>query len=121
MKKHILAAIVLALSFASTASADCYSSGVRQGYIQKFSQKGLINKSWEGEMVQEGIRGKGAGSQRSLTNIWKFSVTSASVAAKMDEAVFEGKPVTVKYCQSLIRNPLTQNTSYEVTAVRVLE
>lgn len=121
MKKQIITAIILSLGFASSASADCYSSGVRQGDIQKFSQKGLINKSWEGEMVQEGIRGKGVGSGRSLTNIWKFSVTNASVAAKLEEASFGGKSVVVKYCQSAIRNPLTQDTPYEVTDVRILQ
>lgn len=121
MKKQLIAAIVLALGFSATASAGCYSEGVRKGTIQKFSQKGLVNKSWEGELVQDGIRGKGAGNQRTLTNLWKFSVTDKSVAAKLDEAVFEGKEVTVKYCESLVRNPLTQNTPYEVTAVRVIQ
>lgn len=124
MNKRIILAAVLTLSLAFSAPAmadDCYSSGVRTGSIQKFSQKGMISKSWEGELVQEGIRTTTSPEgKRGLTNVWKFSVTDARVAAKIDEAVFNGKDVAVKYCQSLIRNPLTQNTSYNVVDAKAL-
>lgn len=115
--KKIFAATVLTMSLTAThAQANCYSEGVRTGVIQKFSSKGIINKSWEGEMVQGGIRSR---QQGTVTNVWKFSVTNPVVAKKIDDAIFQGGDVAVKYCQSLIRNPLTQNTSYEVVDVRV--
>lgn len=122
MKKIIIAALLFAsMSLSAVVNAGCYSSGVRKGVIQKFSQKGFVNKSWEGELVQEGIGTQGQGSTRTLTNVWKFSVTDANVAAKVDQAVFDtGGNVVVKYCQSLIRNPLTQNTSYEVVDVKAV-
>lgn len=114
--KKILALVILAMSLTTQAQAGCYSEGVRVGTIQKFSAKGVITKSWEGEMVQGGIRSK---QQGTVTNIWKFSVTNQDVAKKLEDAIFEGGEVTVKYCQSLINNPLVQNTPYEVTAVKV--
>jgi len=97
-------------------AAGCYSEGIRKGDIQKFSVKGVFTKSWEGEMVQEGIRTKQTTSgSAGLTNIWKFSVTDPAVATKINDAIFAGGPVTVKYCQSLFVNRLETNTSYIVT------
>ena len=101
------------------ANAGCYSEGVRSGEIQKFSQKGVFNKSWEGEMVMEGLKVKSAGNGAAVTNVWRFSVTSQDVANKVNVAVFKGGKVSVKYCQALINNPLERNTSYEVIDVAV--
>ena len=115
MKKLILAATV-ALSLINSAKAECYSEGIRVGVIQKFSSKGLISKSWEGEMVQGGIRSKQKGT---ITNVWKFSVLKPEVAKKVNDAIFDGGEVTVKYCQSFIKNPLVQNSSYEVVDIKV--
>jgi hypothetical protein len=117
MKKIILSVVLAIVSFA--ANAGCYSEGIRVGEVQKFSEKGFVVKSWEGEMVQEGIRGKGASGDRTLTNIWKFSVDDATVAKKMNDALFEGGPVTVKYCKKFFNTGLTSSTGYIVTDVRV--
>jgi hypothetical protein len=117
MKKFIIAIVMMFAAF--SANADCYSEGVRSGVIQKFSNKGLISKSWEGEMVQEGVRVKAKGQGAGVTNIWKFSVLKADVAQKINDAMFNGGEVTVKYCQSFIKNLFAQDTSYEVTDVRV--
>jgi hypothetical protein len=115
----IIIMVVLVFTF-KDARADCYSDGVRKGEIQKFSAKGLINKSWEGEMVQDGVRGKQVGQSAAVTNIWKFSVTDPAVAKKVEAAMFEGGRVAVKYCQSAFTNSLMQNTSYTVTDVKVI-
>lgn len=123
MKKFITTVMLfVAMTLSVSAQADdCYSSGVRTGTIQKFSQKGILAKSWEGELVQEGIRTKSnPNGGNGLTNVWKFSVTNAAVAAKIEAAIFDGKNVAVKYCQSMIRNPLTQDTSYAVTDAKAL-
>jgi hypothetical protein len=110
----LLISILLSIS-AFAAQAECYSEGIRSGIVQKFSSKGLVNKSWEGEMVQDGIRTK---QNSGITNIWKFSVLKPEVAKKIETLMFDGKPVTVKYCQSFIRNPLVSNTNYEVVDVK---
>jgi hypothetical protein len=118
MKKRLFAlAIVFALP--ALAQAECYSEGVRVGTIQKFSQKGLLNKSWEGEMVMDGVKAHSSKNGVAVTNIWRFSVLRSDVAKKIDDAVFQGGTVAVKYCQSIFKNPLVQNTSYEVIDVAV--
>lgn len=90
-------------------TSSCYSAGVRTGTIQKFSQTGVFTKSWEGQLVQDGIHTNG---KSGVTNVWKFSVTDPTVARKIDEITFAGKPIALRYCSSLIHNPLSTGTPY---------
>lgn len=121
MKKILKCLVVMMLFMAGLheAAADCYSSGVRVGVIQKFSLKGMVNKSWEGEMVQDGERVKAKGSGAGVTNIWKFSVLDAGVAKKLDDAVFAGSSVAVRYCQQAgLTWTGKTDTEYLITDVR---
>lgn len=119
MKKLLLTATILA-AFCASASAECYSDGIRVGSLQKFSKKGYVTKSWEGEIVMEGtkIRSTGDGGVRG-GNVWAFSVTDPAVAKVVEEAFMSGAPaVTLKYCQANpldITRGLTTSTSYIVT------
>lgn len=109
----LIAFAIVAISFfitnanitnANAIAEECYSSGIRVGYIQKFSQKDLVNKSWEGELVMEGTTIKGTGGTVRGGNVWKFSATDKSVAAQIEDAVMSGKSVALKYCEL---NPIT--------------
>lgn len=109
MKKAMLMMVLLCV--AASAQAGCYSEGIRVGIVQKISKKGYVNKSWEGELVMDGVKARGAAS----TNIWDFSTLSPEVAKVLEDAAMTGKPVALKYCQ---RNPnlphLDIDTDYEV-------
>lgn len=112
-----IAAIALSLCVGavSTASAaECYASGTRVGTVQKISEKGLFKKSFEGELVQEGIRTKG---DAGVTNVWHFSVLAPGIARQIDVAAASGKPVLLRYCESLLHNVLATSTPYVVTEV----
>lgn len=91
------------------------SDGTRTGSITKFSNKGIINKSWEGEMVMGGVRGNSNGGV--VANVWHFTIQDKSLIPLATKAVEEGIPVSVKYSQSLIANPLTRDTTYLVTSI----
>lgn len=118
MKKLLLIAALLSIATAVQAG-DCYSEGVRVGVVQKFSQKGFVNKSWEGEMVQEGDRVRAAGNGAAVTNIWKFSTLDPAIAKQLDQAVFDGAPVAVRYCQKAPFALAGQtDTSYLIVGVR---
>lgn len=99
MKSTFIALAIAALTFGAHAS-ECYSEGVRVGTIQKFSSKGVVNKSWEGELVMEGVKFKtdSEGTTRG-GNVWRFSTLDKAVAKVVDEAVMSGAPVALKYCQ----------------------
>lgn len=46
------------------------SEGHRDGRVQKFSRKGLLRSTWEGELALPGFRRRADG----LGNVWLFSV-----------------------------------------------
>jgi hypothetical protein len=114
MKKILLATIV-AMSV-SLAHAECFSEGVRVGTLQKFSNKGLVNKSWEGELVMEGVKIKSDGASGSRGgNTWAFSVLDPAVARVIDEAVMSGAPIALKYCQVMGFQAIgTTDTPYRI-------
>ena len=88
-----------------------YSEGERAGMLQKFSRKGWLCKTWEGELamsISPGI----------APVIWSFSVRDAKVAAQLTEAA--GKRVALHYEEHKgVPTSCFGETPYFVTAVRV--
>ena len=84
-----------------------YSEGTRVGIIYKFSKKGTIFKTFEGEMMLPGIQNK----RKSLsTNTFNFSVTDDELAKKLMES--QGMEVELHY--SYYNRPLPwRGDSYE--------
>lgn len=113
MKALLMAAIAAAtVSTCSTAHA-CYSEGFRAGVVQKLSQKGIALKSYEGELVMDGVKFRQTGGG----NVWKFSARDAAVGKKLEQAMMTGKSVTLKYCQELVS--VTTDTKYIITDVGI--
>ena len=67
-----------------------YSDGTRAGVLQKFSRRGWICKTQEGELAQYVVAGVSP-------QIWLFSVRDASVAAQLEKAV--GAQVQLHYTE----------------------
>jgi len=65
-----------------------YSTGERAGWIQKFSQKGWICKTWEGEMAM--VTMPGTSQEKFL-----FTVRDDAVAARINKVM--GKRVSLHY------------------------
>src|SRR6185312_1113157 len=65
-----------------------YSEGERSGVLQKFSKKGWICKTYEGELAQYVVGGV-------APQIWYFSVRDAVVADQLFKVV--GQNVQVRY------------------------
>src|SRR5579872_587028 len=57
-----------------------YSEGSRTGQVYKFSEKGLIYKSWEGEMYLGGVSSDGNGNLQ--VDTFYFSIPSSESAQK---------------------------------------
>jgi hypothetical protein len=81
-----LAALVAA--YVWLALTWSYSSGERAGWVQKFSYKGWICKSWEGELALVSLPG-------SAVEKFYFTVHDDAAAAQIQQAV--GKRVTLHY------------------------
>jgi hypothetical protein len=85
----VLPIAVLALYTWSTL-AYVYSSGQRVGYVQKFARKGVVCKTWEGDLTvvtQPGIP----------PTTFSFTVRDDSVAKAINNVL--GKRVTLSYQQ----------------------
>ena len=65
-----------------------YSSGERAGWVQKFSHKGWLCKTWEGELALVSLPG-------SSVEKFMFTVHDNAAAQQIQQAV--GKRVTVHY------------------------
>jgi hypothetical protein len=67
-----------------------YSDGDRAGVLQKFSKRGWICKTWEGEIAMYVVGGV-------APQIWEFSVRDDEVAAQLQAAV--GQQVRLHYSE----------------------
>jgi len=90
-----------------------YSKGERAGYVQKFSSKGWIVKTWEGELQMVPVPG-------AMPEKFLFSVRDDTVAQKINS--FMGKRVAVHYEQHKgVPTSLFGETEYFVTDIKPLE
>ncbi len=123
---NILGAIALTVA---TSIGGCtmlnnyeYSSGSRAGVINKMSHKGLIWKTYEGQMALEGIVSSG---ERMGANLWEFSVDNQTrhgenkeeLAKKLNEALESGQKIKVKYIEVICGWPWRGSTGYYVQSV----
>jgi hypothetical protein len=84
----VLLPALLIAAWVAVALNWTYSSGDRAGYIQKFSQKGWVCKTWEGDIAMSTIPG-------SAPEHFLFTVRSDSVAAEISKLM--GSRVSLHY------------------------
>ncbi len=90
-----------------------YSTGERAGYVQKFSNKGWICKTWEGELAMVSMPG-------TMSEKFYFTVHSDAVVARINQSL--GKKVTLTYAQHVgVPTSCFGDTEYYVNNVRVVE
>jgi len=90
-----------------------YSSGERAGFVQKFSRKGWICKTWEGELTMAPIPGV-------IPEKFYFTVGNDSVAARINQSL--GKRVALLYHQHVgIPTSCFGDTEYFVVDVKSVE
>ncbi|MBP7394208.1 MAG: hypothetical protein KA945_10290 [Zoogloea sp.] len=105
--------LALLIGYTWLALSWSYSSGERAGYVQKFSQKGWLCKTWEGEMAIVAIPG-------SLPEIFKFTVRDDKVAAEINSVM--GKRVAISYEQHVgIPSTCFGETGYYVSRAHSVE
>lgn len=83
-KISVIAAIVLTLALAGITYYKYYfvfGEGVKAGDLNYIVKKGYIFKTYEGKIIQTGLRSRQAGSIQS--NEFEFSVSNEAVAKKM--------------------------------------
>jgi hypothetical protein len=89
-----------------------YSEGERAGYVQKFSRKGWVCKTWEGEIAMVTLPG-------TAPEIFRFTVREDRVAEQINRSM--GQRVTLHYEQHPgVPTTCFGETDYFVTAVRAI-
>ncbi len=89
-----------------------YSDGERAGVLQKFSRKGWICKTWEGELAMTTVPGV-------APELWAFTVREDEVARHVNASL--GKRVSLHYREHLgVPTTCFGQTPYHVDAVRPL-
>lgn len=90
-----------------------YAHGERAGYVQKFSNKGWLCKTWEGELSMVAMPG-------SMPEKFYFTVRNDAVAQKINDQM--GKRVSLIYDQYVgIPFSCFGETGYFVSDVKVVE
>ncbi|HKQ96781.1 MAG TPA: hypothetical protein VJV75_02785 [Candidatus Polarisedimenticolia bacterium] len=83
-----LAGIVLFAIYIWAAWSFAYSEGERAGYVQKFSKKGWICKTWEGELAMANLPG-------AMPEVFPFTVHDDKLAEEITRQM--GERVSVHY------------------------
>lgn len=86
----ILTALLLFAGYTWAALNWSYSNGERAGHLQKFSSKGWICKTWEGELLMTTVPGV-------IPEKFEFTVRDEAVAGQLLAAA--GKRVILSYAQ----------------------
>jgi hypothetical protein len=96
-----------------TALTWSYSTGERAGYVQKFSKKGWICKTWEGELAIVSIPG-------TMSEKFFFTVRDDAIAARVNQTM--GKRVALTYHQHKgVPTSCFGETEYFVVDVKSVE
>ena len=86
-----------------------YSEGVRAGELVKFSKKGVLFKTWEGE-ISQGV---------SEAQIFKFSVEDNQTQVIQDLNKYQGRLVKLSYYERYVSLFWLGDTKYFITKVEL--
>ena len=113
----VVALVLFCLGYFAFANYT-YSEGSRSGLLLKFSKKGYVFKTWEGELNLGGItQGEGA----MLNNLWTFSVSDSEAETITDLQQYEGKRIRLSYKEKMRHFPWQGETNYFVYKVEIIE
>jgi hypothetical protein len=84
----VILAIALFAAYTWISLSFAYSEGERAGYLQKFSRKGWLCKTWEGEILLSSMPG-------AIPERFAFSVRDPAVVNQLQSAM--GKRVQLGY------------------------
>ena len=88
-----------------------YSSGQRVGFVQKFSRKGWVCKTWEGELAMVNMPG-------AMSQLFSFTVRGDSLARAINDAMAKGR-VELQYDEHRgVPTTCFGETKYFVNGVR---
>jgi len=107
--KAFIAILLIIAGYFTFVYFVTYSQGVRAGELVKFSNKGIVFKTWEGE-ISQGV---------SEAQIFKFSVEDGETTVIEDLNKHQGKQVKLTYFERYKTLFWLGDTHYFVTKVEL--
>jgi hypothetical protein len=120
MKLRITLLLILLIACAIFwyISTGYYSQGERAGTVSKFSEKGYVFKTYEGQLNEGGFSGETG----TLTpRYWDFSTNADSVVSKLKTSLSTGERITLVYQEKFVKFPWNGDTKYFITDVLFLK
>jgi hypothetical protein len=119
LKKIIIFLVALALivfGVMYAAAHTSFSDGERAGTVSKFSHKGYVFKTYEGELNVGGFAG---GTGNMVPQIWQFSVDedNQKTIEDLKVALTNGHRVSLSYEERYVKFFWLGDTQYFVTKV----
>ncbi len=109
----IIAALLIFAAYCWITLSFSYSEGERAGYLQKFSKRGWICKTWEGEILLTALPG-------TIPEKFEFSVRNDEVAKQLTAAA--GKRLLITYSQHKgVPTQCFGETEYYADKVQVIQ
>lgn len=107
----VIAALLIFAAYTWVMLHVSYSDGERAGYLQKFSSRGWVCKTWEGEILLTSMPG-------AIPEKFEFSVREDAVAQQLMAAT--GKRVVLSYAQHKgVPSQCFGETEYYITKVQI--
>lgn len=119
MKKFIVILIVIGLVVGGISYYfifGSYSEGHRSGRIIKVSKKGVLFKTYEGQLDVGGLIA-GGGGDGAATTIWEFSIKEEAVVKDLEKAVDSNANVKLHYKEKFYQLFFLGDTKYFVDKV----
>lgn len=115
LSRLLIVIVLLVGSFVYLKYFYTYSEGYRAGLLQKFSSRGTIFKTYEGEIILSSVQT--TANMTIASEKFFFSVTQEDVARKIEK--LQGEHVVVHYTEKNGRLPWKGDSPYIVDSVTV--
>jgi hypothetical protein len=127
MKKLLLTLLLLLAVLFGVAfyfAFGSYSEGFRAGTVIKLSHKGVLFKTYEGQLNLGMVlsEGSGSASHAEVSNLWEFSVLGrdAKVREDLERVMLSGRRAKLHYEEKYLKLPWRGDSRYLVTDVEML-
>lgn len=111
--RTLLVLVLLAVTLVYWKYFFTYSEGYRAGLLQKFSSKGSLFKTYEGEIILSSVQS--SANMAIASEKFFFSVTEEEVARKIEK--LQGERVVVHYTEKNGILPWRGDTPYLVDSI----
>ncbi len=117
VKKILIAILVIAIGVFAFLYFGKFSEGYRSGKVMKVSKRGVIFKTWEGQMDLQTF-GAVRDNKNMVTETFKFSVEDdPQLIKELEDAALAGERVNLHYYERYIKVPWRGDTKVFVNGI----